>query len=68
MSVFPPSRRAGLPKAYRLWRALPDMDRFHAYEGVTKELGERQDAKPPTLEFFANVTKWLIERRWERLE
>ena len=44
------------------------MDRFHAYEGVTKELGERQDAKPPTLEFFANVTKWLIERRWERLE
>ena len=65
---FPVSRRAGLPKAHRLWKALTSMDQFHAREGAAKEFYERRDAKPPTLEFMANVTKWLAERRWERLE
>ena len=66
---FPKNRRAGLPKAYRLWKAIPEADRWIPIEAIAEEVAEAEK-KPtkngtPGADYVANIVKWLEEKRWE---
>ena len=69
---FPANRRAGIPKAYRLWKQLSDEEQYRAYEAINDGMDAAKTAPSrngvSATDFVANIVKWLEERRWEGTE